>query len=78
MFLNCFHHVSYRHKHVDVKSNRVLPAVGSKLSVLKHSFAQQILVTILQHCVVFFNKKKTCQLVTFASEAEPQLFLACS
>ena len=36
--------------------NRVLPAAGSKLGVLKHSFAQEILVTILKHGVVFFNK----------------------
>ena len=55
--------------------NRVLPAAGSKLSVLKHSFAQEILVTILQHRVVFFNINLQ---VTFASEADPQLFLACS
>ena len=39
-----------------LNSNRVLPAAGSKLSVLKHSFAQEILVTILQHRIVFFNK----------------------
>ena len=50
--------------------NRILPAAGSKSSVLKHSFAQEILVTFLQNRVVFFK--------TFASEVEPQLFLACS
>ena len=40
--------------------NRVLPAAGSKLSVLKpglkHGFAQEILVTLLEHRVVFCNK----------------------
>ena len=40
-----------------------LQAAGSKLSVQKpDSFAQEILVTLLQHHVVFFNKYKnyTC------------------
>ena len=50
LFLNssCFHHVSYRRKHVG-NPNRVLLAAGRKFSVLKHSFAQEILVTLLQH-----------------------------
>ena len=58
MFLNCssFHHVN---------------SAGSKLSVLKHRFVKEILVTLLQHRVVFFNKKKQLA-VTFLSEAEPQ------
>ena len=64
-------------KHVG-NPNRVLLPAGSKLSVyvLKHSFAQEIIVTLMQHQVVFFNILKLA--VTFASETEPQLFLACS
>ena len=52
----------------------LLPA-GNKLSVLKHSFAQEILVTLLQHGVCVFQEKLA---FTFAFEAEPQSFLACS
>ena len=47
--------MSYHRKHVG-NPNRVLPAADSELSLLKHSFAQEILVTLLQHRVLFFNK----------------------
>ena len=64
-------------KHVG-NPNRVLPPAGSKLSVyvLKHSFSQEIIVTLMQHQVAFFNILKLA--VTFASETEALLFLACS
>ena len=46
------------------------PAATFK-SVLEHSFAQEILVTLhLQHSVMFS--------IELTSEAEPQMFLACS
>ena len=69
MFLNCscFHHVSCHRN-----PNRVLPALGSKLSV--HSFEQEILVSQLQHRAALLNKN----LYIFASEAKLQMFLACS
>ena len=40
-----------------LNANRVFPAAGVKLSVLKHNFAQEIVVIILQHRVVFFFHK---------------------
>ena len=50
VFLNysCFHNVSYHRKHVG-NPNRVLPAA-------KTQFCAKILVTLLQHRVVFFNR----------------------
>ena len=58
MFLNCsFHHVSLISpaNMLEIQIG-FLPAAGSKLGVLKHSFAQEIFVTLLQHRVMFFNK----------------------
>ena len=49
--------------------------VGIKLSLLKHNFTQEILITLLQHCVAFFNQILQLH---FAPEAEPRVFLACS
>ena len=44
--------------------NRVFPVAGIKLSVLKHSFAQEIVdvVIILHHRVAFFNKNSPLHL----------------
>ena len=61
LFLNCssLHHVNYHRKHFG-NPNRVFAAgrrqVKCTKSVLKHSFAQDIFVTLLQHRVVFFDK----------------------
>ena len=52
--------------------NRVLPVADTVLRKI------DFLVTLLQHRVVFFNKKNLQNAVTFESEAEPQLFLARS
>ena len=58
--------------------NRVLPAAGSKLSVLKHSFAQVILVTLLQHRAVFFNKNLQLHLHLKPSLNCSFIYMACS
>ena len=88
MFLNCscFSSFSCHGKNVSYP-NRVLPAAGCKLSVLKHSFAQEIIVTLMQHSVVFFSKNLQLHLYLLflfiglshgTHEAEPQMILACS
>ena len=39
-----------------LNTGRVWPPAGSKLSVLKDSFMQEVLVSVLQHRVVFSNR----------------------